>query len=128
MAKVHFGFTPKMEALILSGRKCCTTRINPKRKKDDTYPPREPRCKVDDTFEVQGETFRIISVRTMVVQDVRCSRLEEEGFRAVRDESGKIIQTAIEQMNLAFTDYGYPPEMWGRPCVVYTFGHVCKTG
>jgi len=126
MAEVHFGFSPKMEALILSGRKCCTTRVNPKRKKDDTYPPREPRCKVDDTFTVQGETYRIVSIKTRVIQDVRVSFLDEEGFRQVRDESGKVIQTQAEQMIKTFADYGCPEEMWGKPCVVYFFAHVCK--
>jgi len=124
MAEVHFGFTTEMEDKILQGKKLCTTRINKKRQKDDVLPPKEPRCKAGDYFVLHGNKFQIVSVKTRTIQDVRVSFLDEEGFEPVKDESGKIVKTAVDQMVELFTGMGYPPDSWGRPCVVYFFAHV----
>lgn len=126
MAEIHFGFTKEMEDKIMQGKKICTTRINKKRQKGDTTPPKEPRCVVGDYFTLYGNKFRIVSIKTRVIQDVRVSFLDEEGFESIRDESGEIVKSAVDQMIEVFTRMGYPQETWGRPCVVYFFAHVLE--
>lgn len=61
-------FAPEMEALILSGKKHCTTR-------------RSWHGKVGDVFEVQGRLFRVNKILSgAALEDVVNILYEEEGF------------------------------------------------
>ena len=67
MTWITLSFTPDMARAINEGRKCCTSR-------------REPKCKIGDTFGVDGRTYRIISVNIHTKSWIFCHLYRHEGF------------------------------------------------
>jgi hypothetical protein len=49
MTLINLKFSPEMEKAVMEGRKCCTTRD-------------EPKGKIGDVFRVKGRLYRVIQI------------------------------------------------------------------
>ena len=69
MPLINLKFSPEMEELVLQGKKCCTTRD-------------EPKGKVRDVFRVKDRLYRIIQIQSYDVSSIaHLYKLEGFGFR-----------------------------------------------
>ncbi len=116
MTLITLRFASDMEEAVLTGKKCCTTRMV--KKYEDTKKVIPPH-KIGDQFCVKGRLYEIVGYQRRVIQDVYVSYLSLEGFRDKPDDpAGKQFERFFSEV------MGIPREQWGKPCHVYFFAYA----